>query len=268
MTTSGTTDSHHLAGVLRVVHGAQSSDQCRFRALGDAVQHIHLQAALHAEQRGQCPDRSGPRHQHPLRLEPRPAADPFHLFPRLGHDRRRLQQHPDALQAGIELDRVVRLHAPHLRAVAVDLLDAPLGVLAVAAHVELAARASAAGHRIGPANHTDDQINGREPATGRCLTHTAERLVSQHHPITARWRPTVGALDDFLVRTADPHRDTVHQNLSFLGGRLGKVADFQRVLDMRTDGQCAHRLPFSVRQTKGSPGPLPTGCRSFPGAAG
>ena len=67
---------------------------------------------------------------------------------------------PTSAEPRVQAYGVVVLDAPALAAVPVALLDPTLGVLAVAAHVELPAGAGAAGHRVGAAHHADDEVAG------------------------------------------------------------------------------------------------------------
>ena len=66
----------------------------------------------------------------------------------------------------IHLGEVARLDPPSLGHEPVDLLDAPLGVLPVAAHVPFPDRAVGARHRVGAANDPDDQVAGLQAAFG------------------------------------------------------------------------------------------------------
>ncbi len=60
-----------------------------------------------------------------------------------------------------------------------QLLDPALGVAAVAAEVELAARAGRARLGVGPADDADHEVAGGEAAAGGRLEHAAERLVAE-----------------------------------------------------------------------------------------
>ena len=70
-----------------------------------------------------------------------------------------------------------------LRAVAVVLLDPPLGVLAVSTEIPFAHRAVDAGHRVGSPHDADHQVAHRDPSPGWRLEHTPERLVTEHQAI-------------------------------------------------------------------------------------
>ena len=67
---------------------------------------VDLQSALHAEQRGEQPDRARPGDQDRARLEPGPRADPLDLVPCLGHHAGGLHQHADPGEGRVDFDRV------------------------------------------------------------------------------------------------------------------------------------------------------------------
>ena len=71
---------------------------------------------------------------------------------------------------------------------AVALLDAALGVLAVAAHVPLADGAVGARHRVGPADDADDQVAALQVRVGGRFEDAAERLVPEDQPLAPRRR--------------------------------------------------------------------------------
>ena len=71
---------------------AQLLDQRRLRTGRDPVEHVDLDAVLHADQRGQQPDGAGADDQHRARVPERPLADGQDLLPRLGDDGRRFQE--------------------------------------------------------------------------------------------------------------------------------------------------------------------------------
>ena len=64
------------------------------------VEHMHVEAALHAHQRRQQPDRAGAGDQQRPRLPgARALADALDVIPRLGDDARRLEQHAERCRA-------------------------------------------------------------------------------------------------------------------------------------------------------------------------
>ena len=121
-----------------------------------------------------------------------------------------------------------------------QLLDPALGVAAVAAEVELAARARGARHGVGPADDADDEVAGREAAAVGRLEHAAERLVAEDQPLLARRRPAVLAVDDLAVGAADAERDPVDEQLARARLGLGHVDDGGRAGLQRDHGECAH----------------------------
>src|SRR5262249_29769390 len=150
-------------------------------------------------------------------------SDPLSMVPRLGDDARRLEQNAEKAEPGIHLHGEVGLDAEALRAVAMPLLDATLGVTAVAAHVPFAASASWARHRIGPAHDPDDVIAARKPASLRRLLDDAQRFVAQHEALFAGRREAVGAGEDFAVGAANAERKRAHEHRAVARRRLGHL---------------------------------------------
>src|SRR5262249_45898087 len=142
----------------------------------------------------------------------RACADPLGVIPSLGDDARRLDQHAEGPERGVELDGEFGLDAKLLGAVTVALLDAALDVAAVAAHVPLADRAGRARHRIGSAHDADDQVAGLEAAVRRRLLHAPERLVSEHETLLAGRRRAVLSGDDLAIGAADAERERARQD--------------------------------------------------------
>ncbi len=138
-------------------------DQLRLGSGGDAVEHVHLEPLLASDHRRQQAHRPGPGDQHASRFPGAAArADGEGVVPGLGHHAGGLQQHAQQAQAGIDLHCEVGLERVALGAIAVDLLDAVLGVEAVSAHVPLTAGAGLAGDGIGPADDADHQVALRQ----------------------------------------------------------------------------------------------------------
>ena len=96
------------------------------------------------------------------------------MVPGLGNDAGRLQQHAQAAETRIEPHQEVGLDPEPLGGVAVALLDAAFGVLAVAAHIPLTVGASEAGHRVGPPDDTNDQLTRHKATALRRLLDAAE----------------------------------------------------------------------------------------------
>src|ERR1700678_778197 len=108
-------------------------------------------------------------------MQHRPGAVTLDVVPRPGDDRGGFEQHAEVAESAVHLDQEVRRDPVALPGVAVMLLDAPLGVPTVAAHVPFADRTVWAGNGIGAAHDGDDEIAGGEPAAWRRLHHLAER---------------------------------------------------------------------------------------------
>ena len=218
-------------------------DQFSFAAPVVMIEHVHVEPALRADQGGEKTDRAGAGDQKPLRREAaRARADALGLIPGLGDDAGRLDQDAVHAERRIELDQKVRLDAEKIRAVAVALLDAALGVAAVAAHVPFADGAARARHRIGPAHDADDEIAGFEAAIGRRFLHLAERLVADDQTLLARRRPAIGAGDDLAVGAADAERQRAHQHRAVRRRRGGDIFDFCRIGGAGRNGEGAHCL--------------------------
>ena len=104
-----------------------------------------------------------------------------------------------------------------------DLLDAALGVLAVAAHVPLADRAVRARHGVGPADDPDDEVARLQPSGGTRVDDATERLVPEDETRRARRRPAVLALGDLDVGPADADRDRLDEDRALASVGLGHV---------------------------------------------
>ena len=161
--------------------------------------------------------------QRPRSPGARTLTDALGVIPSLGHDARRLQQHGSDAERGIDLDQEIGLDAKELGAVAVALLDAAFGVAAVAAHVPLVDGARGTRNRIRPPYDADDMIAGLHAATGGRLLHTAERFMTDHQPVFARWSPAIRAGDDLTVRAANTERERTHQHCAVRLRRVGNV---------------------------------------------
>ena len=119
--------------------GAEAFRQRALRTVFVVVEHVGLESTLHAHHRRQQADRSGAGHQHGARRpHARAAPDALGMIPRLGDDAGRLEQDAESAQVGIDLDRELGLDAKVVGSKAVPVLDAALGVAAVAAHVPFA----------------------------------------------------------------------------------------------------------------------------------
>src|SRR5581483_6091451 len=119
----------------------------------------------------------------------------------------------------------IGLEAHTLRAIAVALLDAALGVKPVAAHVPLADRAARARLRIGPAHDADDVIAGLEPAIRGRFDHAGQRLVPEHETVIACRRPAILAAQDLGVGPAHAHREHLRQHGALAAIRLTDVVE-------------------------------------------
>jgi hypothetical protein len=156
-------------------------------ALGDQVKHAGLVAPLGGQQGGEKPDRPGAGNEYPLRCPRRPAADLLDMVPGLGQHGGGLEQHAEDPEGGIHRDQVLRVDAVALGRITVTAPDAPLGVLAVQAHIPVPRRARRAGDRITPADDADHEVPGAESGPRGCLGHPAQRFVPDDEAVLP-WR--------------------------------------------------------------------------------
>ena len=141
------------------VGGPEPADHLRLAAFGDQVEYVGVVAALSRQQGGEQPDGPGAGDEYPGGGPGGPAADLLDVVPGLGHDGGRFEQHAEGAEGGIHRDQVVGADAVPLGGIAVPGLDAPLGVLAVGAHVPVTGRAGRAGNGVGLADDADDQVS-------------------------------------------------------------------------------------------------------------
>ena len=242
---------HHVglerAEIADVVGGAERANQIRFDAFAHAVEHVHFKPALHADQRRQEADWAGAGDECDARLPGRAArADPHHLLPGLGDHARRFEQDAEQFKRGIDGNQEIRLDAEVLAAVTVALLDAALGVAAVAAHVPFAGGAGRARHRVGPPHDADHQIAGFEAAAGRRFLDAAEQFMTDDQALLPRRRPAIMASDDLAVGAANAERQRAHQHCAIARRRRLDVIEPDGIGTARYDGEGAHRTTLSA----------------------
>ena len=105
----------------RVVGRPEGANEVRLGPRFHPVEHVDVEPVLLADEGREQADRPGAGHEHGPRLPERPLADGSDLLPRLGDDRRRLEQHAEEAERRIDLHRVLRLDPPALGHEAVDL---------------------------------------------------------------------------------------------------------------------------------------------------
>lgn len=103
------------------------------------------------------------------------------------------------------------------------LLNAPLRVVSVTAHIPLPDRAVQARLGVGPAHDTDDEVPGSEARTFGGFQDFAEGLVAESQPVRAGGRPTVVARDYFDVGPAYPDLPGLYEHGPVFEGRFGKL---------------------------------------------
>ena len=234
--------------------------QTRLRPVLDLVEHVHLVAALDAEQCRQHADRPRADHQRD-RARPGPAGrDGLDLLPGLRHDAARLGEYAEVTELVRDLDGEPRVDPPARGPIAVQALDAPLGVLAVGAEVPPAGRAGRAGQRVRAADHADHQVAGLYRGVRRGRHHPAEGLVTEHQALVPVRRLPV-ATQHLAVGPADADQQALGEDRSLGGGRIGQLSGQPRVHPARDD---AHRLhgdrTYPPRSGPARGGPAPGIC--------
>jgi hypothetical protein len=162
------------------------------------------------------------------------------LLPRLRNDSGGLEQHTQDAERGIDLHGVLGLDPPPLGHEPVDLLDASLGVLAVAAHVPLTDRAVGAWHRVGSPDDADHQITLLERGVRARVHHPAQGLVPEHQARLALRSPAVLSFYDLDVGPAHADRDRLHQHRPATHVRLRDVFQTCSVRFVRFDRNRLH----------------------------
>ena len=208
-----------------VVGRPEGTNELRLGPRFDPVEDVDFEPALLSDQGRQKTDRPSAGDEHGPRLPEGALADRAHLLPRLGDDGRGLEQHAEQAERWVDLHRVLGLDPPALGHEPVDLLDAALGVLAVAAHVPLAHRAVGARHGVGPPDDADHEIALLERAVRARVHHAAQGLVPEHQARLAARRPPVLALHDLDVGPADADRDGFHEDRPVACVGLGDVLE-------------------------------------------
>src|SRR5690349_7126440 len=134
------------------------------------------------------------------------------MIPGLGDDTCRLHQHTGKPESWIDGDSEVRLDPETFGAEAMPVLDAALGVAAVAAHVPFTRCAGRTRQRIGAAHDSYDRIADRKSAAFRRLLHDAEGFMAKHEPLCALGIRAIQAMENFVIGAADAERARAHKN--------------------------------------------------------
>ena len=230
----------HVGDGPGVVGGTEVVHQLRFGALGDPVQDVDVEPELDADHGREHADRAGTGDQHLPRLPERARPHGRDQLPGLRDHGGRLEQHREEAERRVHLGEVARLDPPALGHEPVDLLDAPLGVLPVAAHVPFTDRAVGARHRVGASDDPDDQVTGLHAAVRPRVHDPTQRLVAEDQPLPPRGRPAVRARGDLHVRPADAHRHRLDQDRPGALVRFGDLLEANRVRDPRLHRDCLH----------------------------
>src|SRR6516225_7149189 len=137
---------------------------------------MDIQAALLPQECCQQADRAGTRNQRCARLPKGTAPDTVNFLPGFCYNRRWLKENAEKSERGIDLNGIVRLDTPVLRHVTVNLLDAALGILPIAAHVPFTNGAIGAWNWIRPTNDANHELALLHTARGIGLDHATQRL--------------------------------------------------------------------------------------------
>jgi hypothetical protein len=166
--------AHAFADRACAIRRAEIGDELRLRSIGHLIEHDDVETALTSEQRCEQSDRTRTGDHDLGRLPLCAGADASDVLPCLGDHARRFQQHTDAIESGIDLDRVFGADPVPIGRVAVPSVNAALGIAAIAAHVPLTDRAVRTRDPIGSAHDADDQIAARQAAVSGRVEDTSE----------------------------------------------------------------------------------------------
>jgi hypothetical protein len=203
-----------------MVQGTQSAHEVRLEAGINPIKNVNVQSPLHSEQCREQADWTSTRHKHSPWFPKGAPAYRVDLLPRLCDDGRRFEQNAEKPERTVNFHCVFRLDSPTFRHESVNLFDAPLSVLAVAAHVPFTHRAVGARNGVGTANDADHQITLLESAGWVRVQNAAEGFVAKYEACLAgRW-PSVFPLDNLDVGTANTDRDGFHEYRALANIRL------------------------------------------------
>ena len=152
----------------------RGADHLGLAAFGDPVKDVGLVTPLSGQQGGEQPDWPGASDQYLFRCRRGPAADLFDVVPGLGYYGGGLQQHAENAEGRIHRDQVLRVDPVTLGRVAVTVLDPPLGVPAVHAHIPVPGCARRARNGVASADDADHQVAGAESGPRGGLCHAAQ----------------------------------------------------------------------------------------------
>ena len=159
---------------------AEVRDQLGLRARGHLVEHVDLEASLYPEERCEQADRPGPSDQHEAAGAIWSRAPMRHMWSQaLATTLVGSSSTPRWPREGASFHQEVGGGPVALPCIAVVRLDAPFGVVAVAAHVPLAGGTVQAGLGVGPAYYPGDQVARRETGAFGRLEHLTDRLVAE-----------------------------------------------------------------------------------------
>ncbi len=171
------------------------------------------------------------------------------MVPGLGGDAGWLQKNANIAKRRSESYRELWLDAKSLGAITIAMLDAALGIKAVAAHVPFAAGARRAWNRVRPTNNADHEIAGNDPALSGRGQYTPQRLVPQDEPFPARRRGSVSARHDITIGPAHTDHQRVHEH-SAVGIRgFWNIIQSRRVGHTWYDGERPHNAARISRRS-------------------
>src|SRR5579883_2657429 len=186
-----------------VIASAELFDELGFETFCDAVEDVHFEATLSADEGCEQADGTGACDEHIARPPLGALTDARDVVPGFSDDAGWLQQHADFPEPGIEAHCESGFDAPPFGAEAVALLNTAFSVFSVAAHIPFADGTGNAGFGIGMAHDAGDQIAFFKAAGSRSLFDAAERFVPENEAVTTWGRPSVLGRDEFEIGAAN-----------------------------------------------------------------
>jgi hypothetical protein len=195
-----------------VICRAEGTHEVGLRSGFDTIEDMDLVFPQFRHAGRQETNRTRAGHQHRFRFPEEALSHRENLLQCFHDDRRRLEKYAENSQGRVYLDRVFGFDPPPFGHVTVNLFDAPLGVLAVAAHVPLTHRTIGAGNRVGTQDNSRHEIPFFKSGGRPGIDHAAERFVPQHEPGLARRRPAVFSFHNFDIGSTDSDGDRFHKH--------------------------------------------------------
>ena len=133
-----------------------------------------------------------------------------------------------------------RFDSNPLRGVPVQLLDSPLSVASVLAHVPLTGGAIVARHRIRPPDDTGDEVSRVETGVRRRFEDACDRLVADDQALPTWRRPPICACCNLLVGAADADPQCLRNHCTLWMRRFRHIRNANGVGSTGGDANGAH----------------------------